>query len=593
MATLGRDTYRSKVYGCWLGKSIGGTLGGPHEGKAGPLELTFYDPVPTEPMFNDDLDLQLVWLHALEEHGLEVTPEEISQEWLDHITYPWCEYGFSNLNAKRGLIPPMTGAYDNWFGDCMGSPIRSEIWACIAPGAPHLACEYAWRDAVRDHWGEGVWGEMFFAAVESAAFVLDDKDALIDLGLAAIPPWSKIAQAVDQARDSYRRGYTWDQARRRALAEFGQQHMTNAPQNFAFTVIGWLYGEDFGDALLKAVNCGCDTDCTGATLGAILGLLYGEEGIPADWREPIAEGIKVGWGIVNLDVPQELGELTERTCAVGEQVAAHLSDVIRLTDGEGKTADLEALRRHAARAMFIWDRRPDEVWLTRDAGTRVWYMGGPTITPGRPKRLAVVGASGVGVKAPEGWQVEVKRVDSVYELVVHGPEDMGPFASLEISAEGERKSVALVRRPEWQVGKATTDDFGDQPPEPESWVPWHAEGYQMNFRTVLAGGEGTVVARTRLVVPEETEATLILATPHKVGAWLNGERVVYREERLANDEPPYNIPPGSQAKVTLRAGDNDLTIALHSLGGSCWVRAYLVDEAGHGLPEVIYADPGQ
>ncbi|MGD9519401.1 MAG: ADP-ribosylglycohydrolase family protein, partial [Armatimonadota bacterium] len=124
MATLGREAYRSKVYACWLGKSIGGTLGGPHEGKQGPLNLTFYDPVPTEPMFNDDLDLQLVWLHAIEEHGLGVTPAHISQEWHDHITYPWCEYGFSNLNAKRGLIPPVTGSYDNWFGDCMGAPIR-------------------------------------------------------------------------------------------------------------------------------------------------------------------------------------------------------------------------------------------------------------------------------------------------------------------------------------------------------------------------------------------------------------------------------------------------------------------------------------
>jgi hypothetical protein len=542
-------------------------------------------------MFNDDLDLQLVWLHALEEYGLEVTPANISREWTDHITYPWCEYGFSNLNAKRGLIPPMTGSYDNWFGDCMGSPIRSEIWACVAPGAPHIACEYAWRDAVRDHWGEGVWGEMFFAAVESAAFVIDDKDALIDIGLAAIPPWSKIARAVEIACDSYRRGDDWLVARNRVLAEVGQQHMTNAPQNFGFTVIGWLYGEDFGDALLKAVNCGCDTDCTGATLGSILGILLGKEGIPAQWREPIAEGIKVGWGIVNLEVPKGLDELTERTCAVGEKLLAHLSDVVRLVDGSTVSGDPAVLRRHASKAMFVWDRRPDEVWLTKDGRTRLWYMGSPTITPGSPKRLAVIGASGVGVKPPAGWQVDVRRVDPVYELIVEAPEDMGPFASIEITAEGQKHSVALVRTCEWRVSTAEAIGFSETPPDAREWLPWRSEGYQVNFRTLLGGGEGTVLAKTRVVSPVDTQANLHVVTPHAAAAWLNGQKVVNKQTRQPNDEPPYNVSPDASGKVELRAGNNELLVAIRSSGGSCWMRTYFTDDTGHGLLEVMYADP--
>jgi ADP-ribosylation/crystallin J1 len=40
-------------------------------------------------------------------------------------------------------------------------------------------------------------------------------------------------------------------------------------------VLGLLAGEgDFGKSLCIAVNCGNDTDCTGATLGAPLGILY-------------------------------------------------------------------------------------------------------------------------------------------------------------------------------------------------------------------------------------------------------------------------------------------------------------------------------
>lgn len=592
MATLGRETYKSKVYACWLGKSIGGTLGGPHEGKDGPLELTFYDPVPTEPAFNDDLDLQLVWLHALEQHGIHLTPAILSQEWLDHITYPWCEYGFSNLNARRGLIPPVTGSYDNWFGDCMGAPIRSEIWACVAAGAPHIAAEYAWRDAVRDHWGEGVWGEIFFAVVESAAFVIDDVDALLDIGLAAVPPWSKVSRAVQQVRDSHARGYDWLQARNRVVAEFGQQHMTNAPQNIAFTVLGWLYGEDFGDALLKAVNCGRDTDCTGATLGSILGILLGEDGIPDRWREPIAEGIKVGWGIVDLDVPEELGELTERTCAVGEQVLRHLGDVVRLVDGKAASGDPAALRRHAAKAMYIWDRRADEVWLTDDAQTRLWYMGPPTIAAGGRKRLAVVGTGGVRVKPPDGWKVDVQRVDALYEIVLQAPEDVGPAVEIEISAGGERQQIVLVRRPEWLVGRAEDEELSDTPPPVADWLPWESDGYEINLATFLAAGPGIVVVRTQVAVPEDLDATANVATPHRARAWLNGELVIRKDSIQHNDIPPYSIPQGDwQAKVHLSAGANDLTIAIASSGGPCWARVYFTDEKGHGIPQVMYVRP--
>ena len=588
MGKLGIDVYRSKVYGCWLGKSIGGTLGGPHEGKDGPLNLTFYDPVPTEPQFNDDLDLQLVWLHALEEHGLEVTPADLSQEWLDHITYPWCEYGFSQLNARRGLIPPLTGSYDNWFGDCMGAPIRSEIWACVAPGLPHIACEYAWRDAVRDHWGEGVWGEMFFAAVESAAFLISDVDALLDIGLAAIPPWSKTARAVAQVRDSFARGYDWLTARNRVLAEFGQQHMTNAPQNIAFTVLGWLYGEDFGDALLKAVNCGRDTDCTGATLGAILGIILGEEGIPAEWREPIAEGIKVGWGIVNLDVPEGLDELTERTMRIGQLIVAHMPEFMAFTEQAEVSGDPAALSRLASRAMFIWDRRPDEVWMTRDASARVWYMGPPTVAAGGRKRLMVIGASGVGVKAPEGWQVEVRRVDDFFEVAVQAPEDMPPYAALEITAEGTRLTAALVRQPEWEVARLDATEPPEEMPAPEAWTPWLAGGYQMDFTSLLGAVAGTAVARTKVVVPEDTEAKLMLVTPHRARAWLNGERVIAKDTVLSNDIPPYNVPGDAQADVKLKAGANELVVAITSSGGPCLARIYFVDAGGHGLPEVAY-----
>ena len=588
MSKLGRQTYLEKVYACWLGKNIGGTLGGPHEGKPGPLELTFYDPVPTEPAANDDLDLQLIWLHALETHGLRLTPAQLSQEWLEHNAYPWCEYGFSQLNARRGLVPPVTGSYDNWFGDCMGAPIRSEIWACIAPGTPHLACEYAWRDAIRDHWGEGVWGELFLVAVESAAFVVADRDALLDIGLAAIPPWSATARAIEVVRDSHARNLDWMEARERVLAGFGHQHPTHAPMNIAFIVLGWLYGQDFGDALLKAVNCGQDTDCTGATLGAILGILGGPSAIPRAWHEPVGEAIKPGWGLVNLEVPANLGELTSRVCAIGEELARHFADAPRLVDEEGASADPREVYRLAAQAIHLWSRRPDEVWLTDDASVRFRYLGPPVATPGRPKRALVIGAAGVGVKQPPGWTVDVRQVDGIYEVTVIPGEAMGAHAAIEITVGGRARPIAFVRRPRWEAARLTPEQFDQNPPWLAQWLAWEPAGHEMDLTSLLRGREGTAALRTFVVSPSRTDAVLHLVTPHEARAWLNGQIVLAKDSTQANDRPPYLESEDGSGEVTLEPGRNELCAAVHSCGGPCLARVYFTDRSGHGLPEVYY-----
>ena len=69
MIKLNSNTYRDKIYACWLGKNIGGTMGGPFEGKRELLNVTGFTTPKDTVLPNDDLDLQLVWLAALETTG--------------------------------------------------------------------------------------------------------------------------------------------------------------------------------------------------------------------------------------------------------------------------------------------------------------------------------------------------------------------------------------------------------------------------------------------------------------------------------------------------------------------------------------------
>jgi len=53
----------------------------------------------------------------------------------------------------------------------------------------------------------------------------------------------------------------------------------------------WAFAqtEDFRSGALLAVNLGDDADTTGAVYGQLAGAYYGVAGIPAGWREQIAE----------------------------------------------------------------------------------------------------------------------------------------------------------------------------------------------------------------------------------------------------------------------------------------------------------------
>ncbi len=411
---LDQGIYRDKVYACWLGKNIGGTLGTPYEGRKYVNDLTFYDPVPTKPLPNDDLDLQLIWLKMLEDKGLPPRLPYFAEYWQRYAhAYPWNEYGFCTRNLVRGLRPPVSGWFENYYVDEMGSPIRSELWACLAPANPQRAAALAWLDSAMDHaGGEGMWGEMFWAAVESAAFVIQDPLTLIRIGLAMIPPSCSIARAIREAVWHWQNGSRWAAARDRIVTIYGHVQPCNAIQNHAFTVLGWLYGKDFGDKLCKAVNCGYDTDCTGATLGALLGILDGTAGIPEEWSRPVGKEIVLHKFTGHFDAPADIEELTDRTVALARQYADENGVIL----GEGNTIPDNILsllfRNEEALAAAQRDIRA-AVAADRDLDISLHYHGEPVLYPGVARFLSVSASRHgkpvpveVELKGPADWHIK-------------------------------------------------------------------------------------------------------------------------------------------------------------------------------------------
>ncbi|MCK5843530.1 MAG: ADP-ribosylglycohydrolase family protein [Victivallales bacterium] len=313
--------YKDRVKGCWLGKAIAGGLGAVYEGTPYPPKLKFEDLVlDTGP--NDDLELQLLWLVLAEEHGVELTSDDLSQAWLHSIKYGMDEYGVAIWNLRRGLQAPRTGYVDNFFHSGMGAAIRSEIWACLYPEAPAVAAEFARRDSQVDHWGEGIFAEVFLATAESAAFAGGSAEDAFNVGLTFLPEDSAVAKVVRAVMEAYASGLSEDAALEMIMSDFGSYDFTYCVMNLGFMIRGVLYGEgDFNKTVLMTVNCGYDTDCSCATAGAFLGILHGSEVVPKNWVEKLNESISVSDFLEIFPIPKSITDLAERTIALSAKFA--------------------------------------------------------------------------------------------------------------------------------------------------------------------------------------------------------------------------------------------------------------------------------
>ena len=374
------------IRGCFLGKNIGGTLGAPFEGQQKLLDISFYvqKNLNGNPEPNDDLDLQLAWLALLEYYGpYNVTPRILGDYWINAIIGPWNEYAVCRWNCQAGFYPPLSGSVNNdtwkWSN---GAWIRSEIWACLFPGDPDTAIEFAYLDACCDHSGEGIYAEMFTAALESAAFIEKDVPTLIEIALSKIPEDSRISRSVRLVCDCYKQGCDWQEAREKVINDSADLGWFQAPGNIAFTVLGLLYGEgDFGKSICLAVNCGDDTDCTAATVGSVLGIIYGAKNIPEKWLEPIGDNIltkSLNRFNLPMPIPRTVTELTLRVINLQHRCADFYPRRI--------VNDLTSQEI----AAQIWKKSPYE--LKFDVGfvtIGVEYLNAPLVEPGKscPIRL--------------------------------------------------------------------------------------------------------------------------------------------------------------------------------------------------------------
>ncbi|MEM2504965.1 MAG: ADP-ribosylglycohydrolase family protein [Candidatus Bathyarchaeia archaeon] len=621
-------TYMDKVYGCWLGKNAGGTLGGPLEdiyGRDEMFNVWWYPRIVEGGIPNDDLEIQLVWLQALKDRGILLSARDLAEYWLDCILYNPDEYGFCRMNLRRGLIPPISGLYDNWFKDCMGSPIRSEIWACIAPGAPDIAARYAYQDAICDHaGGESVYGEVFNTVLESSAFVISDRVKLVEIGLKAIPEDSKTAKAVEAALDAYLDGLDWMDAREYVRRMVYHPVAQYSPINLGFQTIGLLYGRDFGDAICKAVNCGWDTDCTGATVGAIWGIIYGRSRLPREWIDPLGDTITVSSGIANICIPSSLGELTYEVCSIGRRVLSYFDTSIEISDTDHFEDAERIIESKLESVRGLWSIPYDRIeFYSTSIRVYVAYLDGPAILPGIPNRFkvsvenlrSIPVSARVKVHTPDGWILDPHTLVNL-DIPGKGVADtiftVKAYSGSICSSNKCLVDIDLVGRPGvigipvnfvggyvWLISDVFYGDLSIDtylPPEDDVDLYDIGDGWRIELwsesrlevERFFKGKPGIIYLRHFIYSQSERRVRIGVPNNSIMKLWLNGS-LIHETVKPVPLRPNYSGDGSNYTDAKLRSGWNQVAIKLSR--SSRPLEAYFTiadSERYGGIPDLIH-----
>jgi ADP-ribosylglycohydrolase len=265
---------------------------------------------------DDDTNYTVLYLKILETYGRDFTSENVAHSWLmDVPIYHVCTAErVAYMNLVNKILPPLSGSYYNAYREWIGAQIRADMFGYVNPGDTETAAEFAWRDARVSHVKNGIYGEMFCAAMIARAAVSDDMIDIIKQGLGEIPEKSRLTEGIEKVLNWHKQGLSWEQALENIhliYDESNNHHWCHTISNAMICIIALLWGEkDLEKTIGIAVCAGFDTDCNAATTGSIIGIINGASNLPEKWIVPLHNKVKSGIDGFGLT---EISKLAERT----------------------------------------------------------------------------------------------------------------------------------------------------------------------------------------------------------------------------------------------------------------------------------------
>ena len=268
---------------------------------------------------DDDTNYTVFALKLAETYGKDFRPNDVLEAWLGWIPMfgTFTAERAAYRNAAAGMLAPKTAVFHNPYREWIGAQIRGDFFGYINTGEPEKAAAMAWKDACISHTKNGIYGEMFAAAMIAAAAACDDILTVIEAGLDEIPQNSRLRKAIELVVGWYADNLSFENITDKihGLYDESQSHgwCHTIPNAMIVTAALLCGNKDYGKTICLAVQAAFDTDCNGATAGSILGIMIGSKNIPAYWSAPFNNRIATAtYEYTDVTIP----ELVKKTMEI-------------------------------------------------------------------------------------------------------------------------------------------------------------------------------------------------------------------------------------------------------------------------------------
>jgi len=242
---------------------------------------------------DDDIIYVIVALMILEKYGADFTAAQVGDFWHGYLPWVWLDMGYALSRYVNENVGAEHAADDNPYGQLLCSFIRIDGYAWCVPGQPEKAAELAYKDAYFSHRRNGLYGAMFFAAAEAAAFAVNDPLDAVKIGLSEIPENCGLAKYVRMALNENGRVKNYREARAWLDRHLGGMSINHTINNACAAVMGLMIGgTDVSRVISETVAIGLDNDCTAGSAGSIAGGVAGAANIPERWTKPFNNTIR-------------------------------------------------------------------------------------------------------------------------------------------------------------------------------------------------------------------------------------------------------------------------------------------------------------
>lgn len=285
---------------------------------------------------DDDIRYTVIGQVVLSRHaGKSFTTRDVAYVWQEFLGYEQVCTAETQSYRNMVLRYPKGGGNGeidwNWvatnhnpYREWIGAQIRADSWGYAAPGNPELAADFAWRDARMSHVKNGIYGEMFCAAMIAAGFATRDPLSVVEAGLAEIPGRSRlyrdIRATIGICRTHGNSADKFEQVLDGIGQLLGHYHPVHTNNNAALVVAALLLGQDnYEKTISIAVMGGWDTDCNGATAGSIWGAMHGASRIPKKWTNPLNDTL---YSLIPGYHPIAISECARRSVEIAKIILA-------------------------------------------------------------------------------------------------------------------------------------------------------------------------------------------------------------------------------------------------------------------------------